>query len=77
MRATIPSHTLIPAGSVIRTRIDVNNFRTINIKEEEYQKNVFASASALREGYEALYGNGPLEKAAGQSSHAVSKRDGD
>ncbi|MFH1742473.1 MAG: carbonate dehydratase [bacterium] len=57
MRANIPSHTMIPAGSVIRAGSDLNYFRIINIKEEEYIHNVLAAASALREGYQALLGD--------------------
>jgi len=55
MRTTVPSHTMIPAGSVIRTASDVRTFRFINEKEEKYQANVFSAAAALREGYAGLY----------------------
>jgi carbonic anhydrase/acetyltransferase-like protein (isoleucine patch superfamily) len=56
MRASVPSHTMIPAGSVIRTASDVRNFRLINEKEEKYQASVFFAADALREGYMGLRG---------------------
>ena len=58
MRATVPSHTMIPAGSVIRSSNDVRNFRLTNVKEIEYQKNVFKSSAALRDGYKKALGVG-------------------
>jgi len=64
MRATIPSHTMIPAGSVIHSRQDVRNYRIINIKEQEYQDEVLAAANTLRREYWSLFGNSPSEKAA-------------
>ncbi|MFH1955006.1 MAG: carbonate dehydratase [Pseudomonadota bacterium] len=63
MKATIPSHTMIPAGSIIRHEGDVRQFRPTNIKEEEYQSQVFATAITLREGYQALL-NDPNTKIA-------------
>lgn len=51
MRATIPSHTMIPAGSIIRSREDVYNFRITRIKEKKYQEDVLNAANALRKGY--------------------------
>jgi carbonic anhydrase/acetyltransferase-like protein (isoleucine patch superfamily) len=62
MRTTVPSHTMIPAGSVIRTASDVRTYRLINEKEEKYQANVFSAAAALREGYAALYESTRPEK---------------
>ena len=58
MRATVPSHTMIPAGSVIRSSNDVRNFRLTNVKEIEYQENVFKSSAALRDGYKKALGAG-------------------
>jgi carbonic anhydrase/acetyltransferase-like protein (isoleucine patch superfamily) len=58
MRATVPSHTMIPAGSVVRSSNDVRNFRLTNVKEIEYQKNVFKSSAALRDGYKKALGVG-------------------
>jgi hypothetical protein len=55
MRATIPSYTMIPAGSVIRSKYDVKNYRLTNEKEIEYQKNVFKSSAALRDGYKKFF----------------------
>ncbi|MFH1934949.1 MAG: carbonate dehydratase [Pseudomonadota bacterium] len=55
MRATVPSHTMIPAGSVIRCESDVRHFRLTNVKEEEYKGNVSAVSQTLRQGYIALY----------------------
>jgi carbonic anhydrase/acetyltransferase-like protein (isoleucine patch superfamily) len=58
MRATVPSHTMIPAGSVVRSSNDVRNFRLTNVKEIEYQENVFKSSAALRDGYKKELGVG-------------------
>lgn len=55
MKATIPSHTMIPAGSLIRSKTDVRHFRLVNIKEEEYQKGVAEASRAFRQGYLDLY----------------------
>jgi carbonic anhydrase/acetyltransferase-like protein (isoleucine patch superfamily) len=56
MKAPIPSHTMIPAGSVIRSKYDVRNYRLTTEKEMEYQKNVFSASAALRNGYKKLFG---------------------
>jgi len=58
MRATVPSHTMIPAGSVVRSNNDVRNFRLTNVKEIEYQESVFKSSAALRDGYKKALGVG-------------------
>jgi carbonic anhydrase/acetyltransferase-like protein (isoleucine patch superfamily) len=55
MRATIPSHTMIPAGSVIRSKYDVRNYRLTTEKEMEYQKDVFRASAALRDGYKKFF----------------------
>jgi carbonic anhydrase/acetyltransferase-like protein (isoleucine patch superfamily) len=55
MRTTVPSQTLIPAGSVIRSTDDIRHFRITNVKEEDYRKDVFAASSILRESYRKLY----------------------
>ena len=55
MRTTVPSHTVIPAGSVIRSNDDIRAFRITNVKEEDYRKDVFAASSILRESYMKLY----------------------
>jgi len=55
MKSNVPSHTMIPAGSVIRTESDVRHFRLTHSKEEEYKGDVHAVARALREGYMGLY----------------------
>jgi carbonic anhydrase/acetyltransferase-like protein (isoleucine patch superfamily) len=55
MRATIPSRTMIPAGSVIHSKYDVRNYRVTNEKEIEYQKDVFRASAALRDGYKKLF----------------------
>ncbi len=51
MRVTIPAHTMVPAGSVVRASSDVRNFRLANQREIEYQKDVFEASAALRDGY--------------------------
>ena len=51
MRATIPSHTMIPAGSAIRFNSDVRHFRLTDSKEQEYQENVCSVSQTLRKGY--------------------------
>jgi carbonic anhydrase/acetyltransferase-like protein (isoleucine patch superfamily) len=58
MRATIPSNTMIPAGSVIRSKVDVRNYRLTNVKEMEYQQNVFKASAALRDGYRIFFAAG-------------------
>ncbi len=55
MRTTIPSHTMIPAGSVVRSNDDIRAFRIANVKEEDYKKDVFATSTILRESYKKLY----------------------
>jgi carbonic anhydrase/acetyltransferase-like protein (isoleucine patch superfamily) len=62
MRATIPSHTMVPAGSIIRSGSDISQFRLTNVKEEEYRRHVFEASGALRDGYLALYSKGVPEK---------------
>lgn len=47
MRATIPSHTMVPAGSMIRSKEDTRHFRIIDDKEKSYQNNVLAAANML------------------------------
>jgi len=56
MRATVPSHTMIPAGSVIRSKYDVRNYRLTTEKEMEYQRSVFRASAALRSGYREFFG---------------------
>jgi carbonic anhydrase/acetyltransferase-like protein (isoleucine patch superfamily) len=63
MRTTIPSHTMIPAGSLIRSNTDILQFRLTNVKEEEYKGNVFDASAKLRDGYKGLYKDGIPEKA--------------
>ena len=62
MRTTIPSHTMIPAGSIIRYGSDISQFRLTNVKEEEYKERVFKASGALRDGYLELYSQGGFEK---------------
>ena len=56
MRATVPANTMIPAGAIVRDNSDVRSFRLTNIKEIEYQKDVFKASAALREGYKRMFG---------------------
>jgi carbonic anhydrase/acetyltransferase-like protein (isoleucine patch superfamily) len=56
MRATIPANTMVPAGSIVRDNSDVRYLRMTNVKEIEYQKDVFEASAALREGYKRMYG---------------------
>ena len=54
MRATILSHTMVPAGSIIRSKEDTRHFRIINDQEQNYQTNVLSAANTLRQGYLSL-----------------------
>jgi len=65
MRATILSHTKVPAGSIIRSKEDTRHFRIIDDKEQNYQTNVLAAANMLRQGYLALSIKSESEKVAG------------
>ncbi len=58
MRATIPSHTMVPAGAMIRSRSDIRGYRFTNVKEQEYFDNVIEASAQLRDGYLALYRDG-------------------
>jgi carbonic anhydrase/acetyltransferase-like protein (isoleucine patch superfamily) len=62
MRAAIPSHTMIPAGSIIRSGSDISQFRLTNVKEDEYKRRVFEITGTLRDGYLELYRKGMSEK---------------
>jgi carbonic anhydrase/acetyltransferase-like protein (isoleucine patch superfamily) len=62
MRTTIPSHTMIPAGSIIRSGSHISQFRLTNAKEEEYKKHVFEASGELRDSYLKLYSKGVPEK---------------
>lgn len=57
MRTTVPSHTMIPAGAVLRSNDDLRAFRITNVKEEDYKKDVFGASAVLRESYKKLYGS--------------------
>ncbi|MBC8460800.1 MAG: zf-TFIIB domain-containing protein [Deltaproteobacteria bacterium] len=65
MRATVPSHTMMPAGSVIRSENDVRHFRLTNVKEDEYRENVSAVSQTLRQGYIDLYRDSNIESVSG------------
>ena len=57
MRTTVPSHTIIPAGAVVRSNADIRAFRITNVKEEDYKKDVFGASTTLQESYKKLYGS--------------------
>ena len=57
MRATIPSRTMVPAGSLIRHNTDVHYFRPISQKEESYQEDVLEASCMVRKGYMDFYRN--------------------
>jgi carbonic anhydrase/acetyltransferase-like protein (isoleucine patch superfamily) len=62
MRTTIPSHTMIPAGSVVRSSSDVRQFRVTNVKEDDYRQKVYDATTKLREGYLGMYRKGVPER---------------
>ncbi len=62
MRTTIPSHTMIPAGSIIRSGSDISQFRFTNVKEDEYKTHVFETSGELRDSYLKLYRKDVSEK---------------
>lgn len=51
MRATIPSHTMIPAGAMVRSGSDIHQYRLINSTELDYKGTVIAASAELRDGY--------------------------
>jgi len=58
MRATVPSHTMVPAGAQIRSKSDIRGYRFTNIKEQEYFDSVIEASAKLRDGYLELYAKG-------------------
>ena len=54
MRTTVPSHLMIPAGSVISSQADVSNFRVTNYKEQQYQQSIWKANRYLKAGYMEL-----------------------
>ncbi|CCK81026.1 MULTISPECIES: LbetaH domain-containing protein [Desulfobacula] len=54
MHVTIPSYTMIPAGTIIRSKSDAIYFRTVNKKESRYHQASLNATNNLREGYLAL-----------------------
>lgn len=54
INVTIPSLTMLPAGTIIRSKSDVISFRPVNPKESKYHESVIDTTSGLREGYLAL-----------------------
>ena len=58
MRTAVPSHTMIPAGAMVRSESDVRSYRFTNVKEREYFDSVIQASSRVREGYRCLDGQG-------------------
>jgi carbonic anhydrase/acetyltransferase-like protein (isoleucine patch superfamily) len=58
MRATVPSHTMIPAGAMVRSGADIQHFRLMTHNEQAYKDGVIEASAALRDGYLALYRDG-------------------
>ncbi len=58
MRAEVPSHTMIPAGAMVRSGADIHHFRLMSHNEQSYRDSVVEASAALREGYLALYRDG-------------------
>ncbi len=54
MRATLQSHILVPAGSVITGRTDLVGLRFVSPKEDQYMEHVLQSSSRLRKDYQEL-----------------------
>jgi len=62
MRADIPSMTMIPAGSMIRSGSDIHQYRLMNHSEQAYKDSVIDASAKLRDGYIRLYrGEGASE----------------
>jgi len=57
MRADIPSMTMIPAGSMIRSGSDIHQYRLMNHSEQAYKDSVIDASAKLRDGYIGLYGD--------------------
>ena len=58
MRADIPSMTMIPAGSMIRSGSDIHQYRLMNHQEQAYKDSVIDASAKLRDGYLRLYRGG-------------------
>ena len=58
MRATVPSHTMVPAGAMIRSGSDIRGYRFTNVKEQEYFDAVVEASAEARDGYLTLYKDG-------------------
>jgi len=61
MRADIPSMTMIPAGSMIRSGADMYQYRLMNHQEQAYKDSVIDASAKLRDGYIGLYRRGLTE----------------
>ncbi len=59
MRTTVPTMTMVPAGAMVSSESDIHGFRLTNHGEMEYKQSVIEASAALRDGYLALYRNGP------------------
>ncbi len=62
MRAEVPSFTMIPAGANVGSGSDIHQYRLTNQGEQSYKESVFEASARLRDGYIALYRNGPPQR---------------
>ena len=53
-QASIPFHTMIPTGSVVGSKEDVNQFRITNSNEQQYQQRVWEISHGLKDAYADL-----------------------
>ncbi len=58
MRADVPSHTMVPAGAIVRSGADIHHFRLMTHNEQAYKDSVIEASAELRDGYLALYRDG-------------------
>jgi carbonic anhydrase/acetyltransferase-like protein (isoleucine patch superfamily) len=56
MRTNIETHTYVPAGSIIKSSVDVWGLRLVSSREEQYMKDVLEAANLLRKEYFKMYG---------------------
>jgi len=59
MRTNVPHMTMIPAGAMISSESDIHGYRLTNHGELQYKQSVIEASAALRDGYLALYKDGP------------------
>ena len=59
MRTTVASMTMVPAGAMVSSESDIHGYRLTNHGELQYKDSVIEASAALRDGYLALYEEGP------------------